>query len=229
VIQESSSYSGLDVLLAMEEAHNYNRWIEQWICSSLPTSSNDILDFGAGNGLFAKRLKKPGAQITCIESDSALFQVLKNQNLEVHHHLGSVQKKFDGIYSINVLEHIHDDQTAAKELIHALKPGGRLLIYVPAFMGIYSPLDQKLGHHRRYTKKSLCALFKDIDILECRYVDSVGFLASLYLKHFGRRDGHLSREMVRFYDRWVFPISRVLDTLLHPFVGKNVYLVAQKK
>ncbi len=227
--QESSSYSGFDVLLAMEEAHNYNRWIEQRILSSLPSSSNEILDFGAGNGLFAKRLQQTGAQITCIDSDPTLFQLLKNQNFEVQPHLSSVQKKFDAIYSINVLEHIHDDQTAAKELISALNPSGRLLIYVPAFMGIYSPLDQKLGHHRRYTKKTLRTLFKDLTILECRYVDSVGFVASLYLKHFGRRDGHLSREMVRFYDRWVFPISRVLDTLLHPFVGKNVYLVAEKK
>lgn len=223
----TSSYSGKDVLDLMESAHNYNRWIEQWLLSSL--IGTKVVDFGAGTGLFAERLTQKGLRVTCIESDEVLRDQLKKKNFTADSNLEHLHVQFDSVYSINVLEHIADDTSAARLMVQALKPGGRLVIYVPAFSLLYSSLDQKIGHQRRYTQKTLCSLFPDFKILDCRYVDPMGFFASLYLKHCGSTKKPLSRKMVEFYDRWVFPMSASLTPLTHRFFGKNVYLVAEKK
>jgi predicted SAM-dependent methyltransferase len=57
------------------------------------------------------------------------------------------------IYSSNVLEHIEDDSRALNEMFAKLQINGKLAIYVPAFMFLFSDLDIKAGHFRRYSKK----------------------------------------------------------------------------
>ena len=60
-------YSGVDVLEALEGAHNYNDYLTRLICES--TESKDLIDFGAGIGTFSKRLRAAGYQVKCIEPD----------------------------------------------------------------------------------------------------------------------------------------------------------------
>ena len=51
---------------------------------------------------------------------------------------------------INVLEHIEDDVAALRTLRRLLRPGGRIVLYVPALNGLYGAYDRKVGHFRRY-------------------------------------------------------------------------------
>lgn len=217
-------YSGKDVLEIMSEAKNYNAAIEKFILQNL--KGKKILDFGAGHGQFAIPLQKMGFAVECIEPDQDLGAALKKLCL-VYQNINKAPQ-YETIYSINVLEHIENDAATATQLIQHLLPGGRLIIYVPAFPVLYSSLDQKIGHHRRYTKKSLTALFPQLKILDCRYVDSLGYAASLYLKWFDKSQGQFSVKMVRFYDQFLFPLSQIIDHLSHPFWGKNLLLVAEK-
>ncbi|MBY0383892.1 class I SAM-dependent methyltransferase [bacterium] len=221
----SVSYAGKDILEVMTEAKNYNAFLENSLLKNL--KGKTVLDFGAGQGQFAIPLKKKGFSVECIEPDESLFATLKNQSFVVYKNI-SEAPQYENIYSINVLEHIEHDSAAAQQLVEHLKPGGRLIIYVPAFQTLYSSLDEKIGHHRRYTKKTLKALFPELRILECRYVDSLGFAASLYLKWFHRSEGQISVKMVHFYDQCIFPFSQIIDHLSHPFWGKNLLLVAEK-
>src|SRR6478672_5928296 len=147
-------YSGVDVLEALEGAHNYNDYLTRLICES--TESKDLIDFGAGIGTFSKRLRTAGYQVKCIEPDPVQRQILEEQGFDTLANITSVPgDSVAFVFSLNVFEHIQDDSVALREIRQKLKPGGTLLIYVPAFACLWTSLDEKLCHHRRYTKKTL--------------------------------------------------------------------------
>jgi len=143
---------------------------------------------------------------------------------------GIPDNSIDVAWSFNVLEHIEDDQQTLKQLVRALKPGGRLVVFVPAFDCIYSKMDERVGHLRRYT---LDDLFKKVTIAgafveSTRYVDSLGFLAA-WLYRITGGTGSLTENSIKLYDGMVFPLSQKLDLLTSCCFGKNVLLHATKR
>jgi hypothetical protein len=129
-----------------------------------------------------------------------------------------------------VLEHIEDDASCVAAWYAKLKPGAPLLLYVPAFMVLYSEMDRRIGHYRRYRRRPLAALVRQagFQIERSVYVDSLGFFASLGLRFFDRSGGVLNPRTVRLYDRLGFPLSRLMDAAAGPFFGKNVLIRAVK-
>ena len=73
-------YSGVDILEALESAHNYNDYITRLVRES--TESKDLIDFGAGIGTFSKRLRTAGYRVTCIEPDPLQRQRLEEQGFD---------------------------------------------------------------------------------------------------------------------------------------------------
>jgi SAM-dependent methyltransferase len=59
---------------------------------------------------------------------------------------------FDVACAFDVVEHCDPESLALEELARVLKPGGRLLISVPAYQWAWSEFDEENGHHRRYTR-----------------------------------------------------------------------------
>ena len=71
----------------------------------------------------------------------------------------------------------------------------------------------------------------DVAIKKIHYADSVGFLASLSMKLFGYKpdSGIGSPGSLRFYDKYLFPISKFMDNLGFKYIlGKNLVVIAQK-
>lgn len=62
---------------------------------------------------------------------------------------------FDVIFAMDVLEHIPDHEKAYAEIVRILKPGGQVVVTVPAFRWLWSATDEEDGHVRRYSKKEL--------------------------------------------------------------------------
>src|SRR5215471_12330597 len=150
-------YSGVDILEALESAHNYNDYITGLIRES--TESKDLIDFGAGIGTFAKRLREEGCRVLCIEPDFAQRERLIEAGFEVLPDIDSLpDESLPFLFSLNVFEHIEDDQRAIEQIYQKLLPGGALLVYVPAFPCLWTKLDDKVCHYRRYTKKTLRGL-----------------------------------------------------------------------
>jgi SAM-dependent methyltransferase len=223
-------YEGVDNLEAMQEAVNYNAFLAREVArEALP--GRLIVDFGAGVGTFARPLHQRGLNIVCVENDVRLGARLRSEGMRVEPTLDALpDSSVDYLYSLNVLEHIEDDTSCVASWYAKLKPGAPLLLYVPAFMVLYSEMDRRIGHFRRYKRVPLVALLQQAGfrIERDSYVDSLGFFASLGLRFFDRSGGVLNPKTVRFYDRVGFPVSRLMDAVVGPFFGKNVLIRAVK-
>ncbi len=227
---QSDRYSGTDNLEIMSEAVNYNRFLVDAIAAhAKPT--DQLLDFGAGVGTFALELDRRGFQVKCVELDPDQAQTIRHQGLVACEHLEEIpDESVDLVYSLNVLEHIEDDVGALRELFAKLRPGGHALIYVPAFECLMSSMDEKVGHLRRYTREELRQKFSSAGFVATSdgYVDFLGFPATLLYKLIGRSDGGINMRALVFYDRFLFPLSRLLDLAFGRIAGKNVLAVGKK-
>jgi SAM-dependent methyltransferase len=121
-----------------------------------------ILDAGCGSGRNMIDLARYGS-VTGIElSDTSV-------NLARERHVGEVvagsvlempfeDDRFDLAVSLDVIEHLDDDEAALRELRRVLAPGGTLLVTVPAYQWLWSAHDEINHHHRRYNQGSLVAV-----------------------------------------------------------------------
>ena len=224
-----TSYGGRDNLEAMKEATRYNDFLISLVQENAVGSV--VLDHGAGAGTFAARIAKGDKRVLCMEPDAGLRAELAESGLQVAASLEEIAThSIDYAYTLNVLEHIEDDAGAVTELYRCLRPGGRIFVYVPAFQILFSQMDRHVGHFRRYRRPTLTQLLQSVgfDVSRARYVDSIGFLATLAYKLVGDRSGRVSPGQVGFYDSVVFPVSRVLDGLVAGSFGKNLAVVATK-
>lgn len=124
-----------------------------------------ILDAGCGTGGLTKKLSTFGETIGIDISEKAI-KLAKKRGLKVQK--GSINKinfpnkNFDVVVSVDVLYHqwVEDDKAAIKELLRVLKPGGILLLKLPAYEFLRSSHDLVVYTKKRYTKKDLLKLFK---------------------------------------------------------------------
>jgi SAM-dependent methyltransferase len=194
-----------------------------------------ILDFGAGGGHLADIFEnKYGVKPTCIEIDPDLVAVLAKKNYQVLPDLQNLNQPISMIYSSNVLEHIENDSETLNEIYSKLEKNGKFALYVPALMFLFSDLDVKAGHFRRYGKRELINKVRDSGFIveKCFYNDSLGVPASLVLKVFGYRNKFSigSGKSLVFYDSVIYPVSQLIDKIgMKYFLGKNLYIFAVKK
>lgn len=224
-----TTYGGRDNLEAMKKATRYNRFLVELIQQH--AVGKQVLDHGAGAGTFAEPVAASNFDVLCMEPDETLRRDLGSKGFSVAATLSDVaDASIDYAYTLNVLEHIQGDREALDDLYRCLKPGGVLLVYVPAFQVLFSQMDKHVGHFRRYRRQPLCNVLQNVgfDTEKARYVDSLGFLATLVYKLIGDRSGSVSAGSVSFYDALVFPVSRIIDILSFGSFGKNLLVVALK-
>jgi SAM-dependent methyltransferase len=214
----------------MDEAVKYNRYLIDLLLD-WATDKQRILDFGAGNGRFGIAMHEAGHEVHAVESDPGLRQKISAGGVIAHAGLASLSgDPFDGIYTINVLEHIDNDEALLANFYGRLLPGGGLLVYVPAFELLFSANDARVGHVRRYRRAGLVEKVERAGFIvdAAQYADCIGFAAAIAYRLLGDRDGGLNLRAVQFYDRILFPISRTFDRIFEGFFGKNLILHAHK-
>lgn len=132
------------------------------IASSLPKDLF-FLDIGPGNGWFLKKISELGFKGEAIEISNNALKLVRRQikdckgvSVKKGDILKSrISKKYDLIFSFEVLEHIKDDRRAIKRVYSLLKPGGLFVMSVPAHTRLWTPLDKMKGHYRRYERGEL--------------------------------------------------------------------------
>lgn len=220
-------------------AHAKN-WKTYWAALVTPYLGREVLDVGAGIGSTAQNLRLHTAQRWIeLEPDDAMAQRIRGAIRE-----GSLPSSmevvtgtsrdlapgdlFDSILYIDVLEHIEHDAEELRHIVQHLKPGGYLVVLAPAHNWLYTPFDKQIGHYRRYSAPTLRAI-KPFGMELCRlqYVDSVGMLASLANRLF-LKASHPKYSQIQLWDRYMVPISRVIDRLFFGRVGKSVLCVLRR-
>jgi hypothetical protein len=138
------------------------------------------------------------------------------------------RSRFDTILYIDVLEHIEDDRAEMARAAELLAPRGALIVLSPAFQQLFSDFDRSVGHFRRYTRASLAEVMPpSLRRVRLRYLDSVGFLASLSNRAL-LRQALPTRRQIALWDRVMIPASRVLDPLLARSFGRSVLAVYER-
>lgn len=137
------------------------------ILSGLMLPANaQILEVGSGTGGNLEMLSAcgqvraiemdPGAAATAVARFGTSVRVTAGRFPEV---LESEDEKYDLICFFDVLEHLEGDSAAVHAAINKLRPGGRILVTVPAYQWLWSPHDTFLHHHRRYSLPVLSKIF----------------------------------------------------------------------
>lgn len=181
-----------------------------WLELGAPRVTVSELDESALERLRERFADEPRAQVQAIDLEAA------------------PQRDHSAFVALNVLEHIEDDRRALRGAASLVRPGGRVVVFVPAFPFAAGRFDRAIGHHRRYTKTTLTAAYEEagLELETMRYVNAPGLPAwfvTVRLLGGEPRDGAL----LRLWDRAVIPVARAVERHVAPPFGQSVLAVGR--
>lgn len=145
-----------------------------------PAPEGITLDVGCGTGAMLSELTRRGPALGVDVSPEALKLCSRRGLTNAMEGDAQALPLADGsvarVVTLDTLEHVPDDREAAAEIFRVLKPGGVLIINVPAFRWLWGPHDVALHHHRRYTRRELVARLQEAGLTVERSSYSVFFL-----------------------------------------------------
>ena len=226
------------VLHSLGSAERYNQWILEL---AAPFLGDEVVEVGAGDGNITTMLAEQGRHVVAAEPFAPLAERLRTRvaglgagvaaNVEVVEQdaFGLEVAAFDSAILVNVLEHIEDDARALCALREAVRPGGHVVLFVPAFAQLYSDFDRQVGHHRRYTRPQLRRLLLDAgwSVVDARYVNLPGWFAWLLVARLLGRNPTTPRR-VQTYDRFVVPWLQPLERRFPPPFGQSLFIVGRR-
>lgn len=124
-----------------------------------PGRSRRILDVGCGTGTMLGRLARYG-EPEGMDADAQAVAMCHSRGLERVRHVQSPplpweDGSFDLVTALDVLEHADDDRGLLRELTRVTRPGGLVLVSVPAFRWLWGAQDEISHHRRRYVAQEL--------------------------------------------------------------------------
>ena len=135
------------------------------ICSTLEKQPPHILDVGCGTGANLELLARYGeAEGVDVSPEALAFcreRGLQNVRQGEAEHLPYADASFDLVTGLDVVEHLDDDVAGLQEMRRVLRPNGRALLFVPAFMFLWGVQDDISHHRRRYTLKEFEQKLRD--------------------------------------------------------------------
>ena len=235
-MEESLDYIG-DELTLFSHAIN---WKSYWGNKITPYLGKDVLEIGAGIGTNTENLISSDSveKWVCLEPDPELAKHIEEKIASPEKYKLEVdscflkdytqRKDFDSILYIDVIEHIENEADELKLAVDFLRPGGYLIILVPAHNFLFSEFDKEIGHFRRYHKSMLkAAIPKGLTKEKLIYLDSVGMFASLANKLFLHQK-YPKLKQINFWDKTIIPLSKVTDKITFNLVGKTLLGVWKK-
>jgi 2-polyprenyl-3-methyl-5-hydroxy-6-metoxy-1,4-benzoquinol methylase len=145
-----------------------------------PATDRQVLDIGGACSVISTQLEQFG-RVTVVEPDAECVALARSE-LGIEAIVGAlphdvhVTGPFDLIALLDVLEHIDDDVASLRTIHDLLRPGGMLVLTVPACQWLWSPHDSVLHHYRRYSRKRLSQLLSATGMHVQRISYYTGFL-----------------------------------------------------
>jgi SAM-dependent methyltransferase len=220
-------------LEAMTGAVRYRRYLAELL---RPHLGRTVLEIGSGLGDLADELRDLDRLVVsdvdpvCLRALTARFsgrpdvEVVPVDARETAPGLGIL----DTVLAVNVLEHLVDDVAALRRMSEMVKPGGHVVLFVPAYPSLYGPHDRAAGHVRRYVPRTLRAAVVAAGLRAevLRPVNFVGGLAWWVAVRVGGC-ARPRRALVTLYDRILVPLVRVMEARWHPPFGQSLLCVAR--
>lgn len=118
-----------------------------------------VLDAGCGTGTMLGHLVRYG-EAEGMDVDARAVAMCRRRGIDCVRHVEALplpwdDGTFDLVTALDVLEHADDDAALLSELRRVTRPGGLVLVSVPAFAWLWGPQDELSHHKRRYTAREL--------------------------------------------------------------------------
>jgi SAM-dependent methyltransferase len=219
------------VLEALQGAENYNRWLAEL---TRPYLGDDPIEIGSGLGGNAALWLEAGVpRVTVSEFERSSVSRLRERfagdervNVAQIDLEAAPDAGHSACVALNVLEHIEDDVGALRGAARLVRPGGAVVMFVPAFPFAAGRFDRAIGHFRRYARASLKQAYEEagLRVASIRYVNAPGLLAWFVS---GRLLRQTPREgaLLRMWDRGVIPFVRWSERRFAPPFGQSVLAV----
>ncbi|MCG2680073.1 MAG: class I SAM-dependent methyltransferase [Kiritimatiellae bacterium] len=228
----------------MDVVRNYYHWN----LSVFPIEwGKRILDIGCGPCMYLDAIltRQPELYLATDFSQSFLDMARKRmsglpncraERLDILNTSGAISilagQKFDYVLCFDVLEHLHDDITALKNICEIMSATGasNLFVRVPALPLIYGKNDEAIGHYRRYTKNSLSLALATagFEVRRIKYQNVAGIIPWFIIGRLCQRSLAVAPGEGRLFDMTV-PIWRWIENILPPPFGLSVYCEATPK
>jgi SAM-dependent methyltransferase len=166
-------------------------------------SPRRVFEIGCGQGGFGARIAVQ-ADYVGVEPDHASFRIAAariqprgGRVLQGTSDLVDPTDRFDLLCAFEVLEHLADDRKALRDWTSRLLPGGHVVVSVPAWPDRFGPMDELVGHYRRYSPDQLDDLLWSVGAADVRHVLygwPLGYLLELTRNGIARRKGTCTEE-----------------------------------
>ncbi len=154
-----------------------------------------VLDVGCGTGGFAKSISDRYIPV-CMDTSPLALDYCKKRGLnDIYEGVLSDFPKRDynikGVFMLDVIEHIEDDEMVIKEVYDLLQPGGSFIASVPAYQWLWSRHDKMHMHYRRYTKNKFNKMLKSqgFNIKYSSYFNTFLFPPAVLKRFFDKMTG----------------------------------------
>jgi SAM-dependent methyltransferase len=234
-IISTSDPVGSHVLQVIARADRFNKWMYREFRSQL---GGEVLEIGSGIGNISQLVIDEGFRVSLSDCNEEYCEWLRkkfagapnvidimridllHENFETVY--ATMKEKFDCIFLLNVIEHLHDDQRATANCRFMMKPGGRLVILAPAYQWLYSDLDRELKHFRRYSITGVKRLLETngFSVRNVRHFNFLGLGGWLVFGKIFRRRKLGGGEM-GFFNAVVF-FAKLLDKLTFRKIGLSI-------
>lgn len=228
----------LEALQSLRNARWYSHWLVGHFSKYL---SGEILEVGCGIGNFSRLLSQYG-KILATDINKAYLQRIKRElriqgSKDITVGFGDIEKKnfsfkpgrkFDSVVCLNVLEHLKNDHKALKNLYSILKPGGFLILLVPADNILYGEIDKAIFHYRRYGKFDLKKLVRSagFQILSLKKLNFIGGLGWFFSGKI-LRNKTISNSKVSLFSK-LAPFFLWFEKFIEPPIGTSLLLIARR-
>jgi glycosyltransferase involved in cell wall biosynthesis len=227
---------GHETLERMDNLTRYCRWLWRMI---EPEVGQCVLELGSGTGGLTRYL---ASRHLLVASDIEPVYLRKLRaryrywegiqvcelDLDQKDWTGLPAVPFDTVVASNVLEHIQDDLRVIHNAYAVLRPGGRVVLIVPAGPRLLGAIDGAIGHYRRYSRAELCEKLSaaGFTVVRCHYMNVLG-VPGWYLNSrlLGRRRVPMLQS--RLFNLLV-PLQARLEALFHPPLGLSLVAVGRK-
>lgn len=134
----------------------------------------------------------------------------------------------DTVVSINVFEHIANDELAFHNISQILNPGSKFISIVPAHNILFGEMDRSIGHYRRYTKASMTTKITSsgFSIIKQEYINFLGAIGWFVNGRVFKRKTPPTNQL-RFLN-FIMPVNKIFEQIFRFPIGISLVTIGEK-